>query len=101
MSIQICEEGRADIIKSIEEYIADRFLLAENVLIDDDDTDRLSIHSMYIEDAKYAQDALDQFKCDWDWYKLHDTLMAQDTEPRQEVFHYLRNVNEWLDYIED
>ena len=95
MSIRICEEGRADIIKSIRAYIDDRMQSLNSDWLDDEDRELIEY------DIKYAVNALDQFTSDWDWYKLHDTLMAQDTDARELVFYYLRNVNEWLDFVED
>ena len=95
MSIRICEEGRADIIKCIEAYIDDRMQSINSDWIDEEDRE------LYHEDITIARSALDEFKQDWDWYKLHDTLMAQDTDARDLVFYYLRNVNEWLDFVED
>ena len=95
MSIQICEEGRADIVKSIAAYIDDRMQSLNSDWLDDEDRELIEY------DVKYATTALEEFKQDWDWYKLSDTLMAQDTIARDLVFYYLRNVNEWLDYQED
>lgn len=95
MSIRICEEGRADIIKCVEAYIDDRMQTINSNLLDDEECELIEY------DIKYATTALEEFKQDWDWNKLSDTLMAQDTIARDLVFYYLRNVNEWLDYQED
>ena len=95
MSIQICEEGRQDIIKSMEAYINDLMELSNSDWCDEED------HDMYHEDITLARSALAEFKEDWDWTKLYDTLMDQDSEARDLAFYHLRNVNEWLDFVED
>ena len=95
MSIRICEEGRADIVKSVQAYIDDRMQSLNSDWLDDEDRELIEY------DIKYATTALEKFKQDWDWDKLSDMLMAQDTSARELVFYYLRNVNEWLDYVED
>lgn len=45
-----------------------------------------SIHDMILQDANYAEAALNEFKANPDWKTLREKLIEQDTLPREECF---------------
>lgn len=56
------------------------------------DTMPRNFRSMYLDDVKHNTEALAQFKKDHDVVKLEDTIMYQDTDPREAMINVLRMI---------
>ena len=79
--MQNMPEFKNHVITQLSQYIKDT---RKNVVNYDE-----SIHDMILEDAAYAETVLNEYKETGNWRKLRRDLIAQDTLPREECFHYL------------